>query len=186
MALNAKKSTCIRFGRHFNDECRPINTASGECLCWVTSCRYLGVTLIAAKHFKISISSNKKSFYKSFNSIYGKIGRRASEDVIIKLVVSKCIPIFTYGLDACPLLKSDLRSMDFVFVRALMRIFKTNSIEIINHCQSSFHLRKLSVVVIDLKLRFLQRYITSDNLFCSFLVILLDVRLFHMTLTISN
>ena len=81
--------------------------------------------------------------HKSFNSIYGKIGHRASEDVIIKLV-SKCIPVFTYGLDACPLLKSDLRSMDFVFVRALMPVLNTNSIEIINHCQSSsFHLRGL-------------------------------------------
>jgi len=168
MALNAKKSTCIRFGRHFKDECRPIITASGDSLCWVSSCRYLGVTLIAAKYFKISVSGNKKSFYKSFNSIYGKIGRRASEDVVIKLVVSKCIPVFTYGLDACPLLKSDLRSMDFVFVRSLMRVFNTNSIDIINHCLSSFHLSKPSAIVSNLKLRFLQRYIISDNLFCLF------------------
>lgn len=168
MALNAKKSTCIRFGRYFKDECRPITTSSGECLCWVSSCRYLGVMLIAAKYFKISISSNKKSFYKSFNSIYGKIGRRASEDVVTKLIVSKCLPVFTYGLDACPLLKSDLRSMDFVFIRALMRVFNTNSIEIINQCQLSFHLRKPSAIVSNLKLRFLQRYITTDNLHCSF------------------
>jgi len=73
------------------------------------------------------------------------------------------------SLDACPLLKSDLRSMDFVFVRALMRVFNINSIEIINHCQSSFHLRKPSAIVSNLKLiRFLQRYVISDNLFCSF------------------
>ena len=54
MALNAKKSICIRFGRHFKSECRSITTLSGECLCWVNSCRYLGVTLIAAKLQNIS------------------------------------------------------------------------------------------------------------------------------------
>ena len=76
--------------------------------------------------------------------------------------------MFTYGLDACSLLKSDIRSMDFVFVRALMRVFNTNSIEVINHCLTSFHLRKPSAIVSNLKLRFLQRYIISDNLFRSF------------------
>ena len=76
--------------------------------------------------------------------------------------------MFTYGLDACPLLKSDLRSLDFVFVRALMRVFNTNSIEIINDCQTLFHLRKPSVIISNMKLRFLNRYITTDNLFCSF------------------
>ena len=166
MALNAKKCTCIRFGRYFKDECRSIITASGESLCWVNSCRYLGVTLVAAKYFKISLINNKKSFYRSFNSIYSKVGRHASEDVVVKLIVSKCLPVFTYGLDACPLLKSDIRSMDFMFVRMLMRVFNTNSIDIINQCLSVFHLRKPSVLVSNFKLRFLQRFVNSDNLFC--------------------
>ena len=39
----------------------------------------------------------------------------ASEKVIIQLILSKCIPIpMSNGLEACPLKKSDSKSLDFV------------------------------------------------------------------------
>jgi len=50
----------------------------------------------------------KRSFYRAANSIYGKIGRIASEEVVIQLIKSKCIPALLYGLKACPLTKSDI------------------------------------------------------------------------------
>jgi len=34
-------------------------------------------------------SNNKASFFKAFNSIYGKIGRSASEEVTFELIKSK-------------------------------------------------------------------------------------------------
>jgi len=33
-----------------------------------------------------------KSFYRSFNSIFGKLGRLASEEVILHLVNVQCVP----------------------------------------------------------------------------------------------
>ena len=50
----------------------------------------------------------KKSFHRSANAIFGKIGRIAPEEATLELVSSKCIPELIYGLEACPLLKSDL------------------------------------------------------------------------------
>ena len=94
MALNAKKSVCLRFGPRFKDECCPLTTASGESLCWVDQCRYLGVYLVTAKTFKSSLSNNKKSFYRFFNTIYSKVGRRASEETVVKLISAKCLPVF--------------------------------------------------------------------------------------------
>jgi len=41
-------------------------------------------------------------FYRSFNPIFGKIGRLASEEVIVQLISVKCLPFLMYGLDACP------------------------------------------------------------------------------------
>ena len=32
----------------------------------------------------------------------------------LQLINTKCIPILLHGLEACPLLKSDLSSLDFV------------------------------------------------------------------------
>jgi len=53
-------------------------------------------------------------------AIFVKVGRLASEEVVLQLLNSKCIPVLLYGLEACPLLKSDLSSVDFVIVRFLI------------------------------------------------------------------
>jgi len=63
--------------------------------------------------FKCSLDHAKKS-YLSANAIFGKVGRVASEEVTLQLNKSKCIPVLLYGLEACPLNKSDLHSLDFV------------------------------------------------------------------------
>jgi len=43
-----------------------------------------------------------------------------------------------YGLDACYLSDSQLNSLDFVINRLLMKMFKTNNIDIVKYCQSCF------------------------------------------------
>ena len=50
----------------------------------------------------------------SYNAIFGKVGRIASEEVVLQLLNIKCIPVLLYGLEACPLLKSDLKSLDLL------------------------------------------------------------------------
>ena len=39
--------------------------------------------------------------YRAANSIFGKIGRVASEEVVLQLIKSKCVPVLLYGLEAC-------------------------------------------------------------------------------------
>ena len=68
----------------------------------------------------------KKGFYRAANAIFGKVGRIASEEVILQLIISKCIPVLLYGLEACPLVKSELSSLDFVINRFFMKMFHTN------------------------------------------------------------
>ena len=43
-----------------------------------------------------------------------------------------------YGLDACYLNKSQLNSLDFTINRLFMKLFKTNSIDIVKYCQYCF------------------------------------------------
>ena len=42
-----------------------------------------------------------------------KIGRIASEDVVIQLLKLKCIAVLLYALEVCNLSKRDLHSLDF-------------------------------------------------------------------------
>ena len=89
--------------------------------------------------FKCSLDHAKKSFYRAANAVFGKIGRVASEEVTLQLIKSKCLPVLLlYGLEACPLTKTDLQSLDFVINRFFMKLFATSNIEIVKCCQEYF------------------------------------------------
>ena len=86
-----------------------------------------------------------KSFYRSANAIFGKVGRAANEEAVIQLLVSKCIPILMYGLEACPLIKS------IVILRLcrepfFMKLFRTSSTEVVKQCQEYFAVEIPSVL----------------------------------------
>jgi len=89
--------------------------------------------------FKCSLDYAKKSFYRSANATFGKVGRLASEEVTLQLIKSKCIPVLLYGLDACLINKSDLHSLDFVMkTDFFIKLFRTSNIETVSCCQEYF------------------------------------------------
>jgi len=85
----------MRFGSRYKNTCANV-VAAGVNIDWVTSTRYLGVYFESSVRFKCSFSSNKAGFYKSFNAIFGKIGRCASEEVVFALIKTKCLPVLLY------------------------------------------------------------------------------------------
>ena len=86
----------------------------------------------------------KKSFYRSFNAIFGKTGRIAPENVVMRLIKSKCVPVLLYAVDACPTNRTLESPLQFPLTRIMMKIFKTNSKEIMNNCQLYFGLQPIS------------------------------------------
>ena len=94
MAINFDKSCCLRVGPRNNIACATITSLSGRDLPWVAEMRYLGVYFMQyiLCSFKCSLDHAKRSFYRAANSIFGKIGRIAPEEVILQLVKSKCVP----------------------------------------------------------------------------------------------
>jgi len=69
----------------------------------VDELRYLGVIIMRSRAFKCSLRHAMKLFYRSANAIFDEIGRIASKEVVLQLIVSKSIPVVLYGLEACPL-----------------------------------------------------------------------------------
>jgi len=69
-----------------------IITCDGHKLPWSNEIRYLGTYTVQSRQFKCSLDYAKKSFFRSRNAIFGKIGRNASEEVILELIRS--IPIW--------------------------------------------------------------------------------------------
>ena len=125
----------MRVGPRYNVRCCSIVTGNQN-LPWVDIIRYLRVFFVSSRKLKCSLDHPKRSFYRSVNAVYGKVGRLASEDVLLHLVDSKCMPILLYSAEVCPLLQSDIRSLDFVIICFLMKLFKTNNEDIIDGCCS--------------------------------------------------
>jgi len=90
------------------------------------------VYITQSRKFRCSLNHAKQSFHRSINAIFGKIGRTASEEVILEMVKSKCLPILLYGLECFCLNVSDMKSLDFTVTRFLMKLFKSSNINLIN------------------------------------------------------
>jgi len=113
MAINAKKSCCLRIGPRCNVDCANILTHDGCSLRWVAELRYLGIFIARARTFRCSLNYAKRSFFGAVNGLFVKLLNLASETVILELFKSKCMPILLYGLESCQLGNADLRSLDF-------------------------------------------------------------------------
>ena len=130
--------------------------------------RYLGLFIIWSHTFKCSLNHAKCSFYRAVNGIYGRIGRTASEEVILELIKSKCLPILLYGLEACPLSKTNLRTLDFSINQFFMKLFNTTEIQTVTEWQLIFDLKLLSAIIAGGSKVFLIKYNSClAIIFCS-------------------
>ena len=117
MAINVKKSRCLRIDARRDKLCSRIHTLNGREFDWFNEVRYLGVHIVRSHQFKCSVDQAKRSFYRAANSIFAKVGRLASEEVLVQLLKQKCRLILLYGLDVCNLDKRTMQSLDFTINR---------------------------------------------------------------------
>jgi len=82
------------------------------------------------------------------------------------------MPVLLYGLEACPLNKADINSLDFVINRLCMNIFKTTDINIVKYYQCQFNFRLPSDILAQRSEKFSVKYRLCDSIFCQLLQIL--------------
>jgi len=83
MQINVAKSACLRIGPRSDKKCCNLVTNSRYLINWTDRIRYLGTYLLSSKSLCSCNREAKACFYRSFNSIFGKIGRIAPENVIV-------------------------------------------------------------------------------------------------------
>ena len=176
MHINSSKSFCLRIGPDFKLNPSHLITHNGAAISWSPRIRYLGIYIVSKSVFHCSLDHSKRSFYMSFNSIYGKIGNVASEELLIHLVKTKCLPKMLYGLECLTLNKAQLASLDFVVNSAMIKIFKTKSSDVILECKKTFGLQKIENYILQRRATFLNkmkaRALVSNNIVNNILAIL--------------
>jgi len=79
-----------------------------------------------SRSFKCSLDTAKRSFYHAANAIFCKIGLRASEDVILELIRTKCLSAALYGLEL-EAYHCCIRAWFCLFVYCLFTVFAVTS-----------------------------------------------------------
>jgi len=148
----------MRFGPRFKNACADI-VVSSHSIKWEMSARYLGVYLESSTKFKCSFSKrNKAGFLKSFNSIFGKIGRSAPEKVLFELIKSKCLPILLYGTDVCPMNSADRHLLQFTINKIVYKKFGAMSKDLYIEISAHFGIESVENLIANRRNRFINRY----------------------------
>ena len=163
--VNVKKSACIRFGLRSKNACANVVAAEVN-IDWVTSTRYLGVYFESSVRFKCSFSKNKAGFYRSFNAIFGKIRRCATEEVVFALINTKCLPVLLYGTEVCPTNAADLHSMQFTINRVIIKLVGTMSQNYYQEVSNYFGINTVKQLIRNRFERFKISYGAADNYLC--------------------
>jgi len=132
-------------------------TTGGHLILWIDEMRYIGLFIVQSYIFRCTLDHAKRSFDRALNGIFRKIGRTASEEVLLELTKTKYLPILLYGLDACPLNKTNLRLLNFSVNRFFIKLYKTSDtgVQIVAKCQLTFCFRLPSAIKLRIESRLL-------------------------------
>jgi len=76
------------------------------------------------------------------------------------------MPCLLYALEACPINKTQEKSLEFTINRVLMKNFRTVSVDVIRECRLWFGIPDIKVLVVKRKKKFLMKYANSANGLC--------------------
>jgi len=129
----------------------------------VSSVKYLGVHVVAAKCFKISVDHLKVRFYRVFNCIFSRVKAPNSELVVIHLLKSYCLPFLLYASEAVLPSNSNIQSLDNCINRAIFKIFGLNGSECIQAIRQSVNLPSLKLLIESRRLKFVNRLLNHKQ-----------------------
>lgn len=134
MAINVKKSICMRIGPRHNVDVSKI-AINAETLEWKNELKYLGVNFLSANVIRCNLQIMRQKYFRALNGIFYKIGTRSSPMVILSLVDSFCIPILSYGVESFNIRQADYNYLDAAYNAAFAKVFSTFDRDIIRCCQ---------------------------------------------------
>ena len=161
LKFNSSKSVAMRIGVRYKAQCAPLSLCGGQ-LKFVSELKYLGVCLVAAKCFKISVNQLKVKFFRVFNCIYARSKAANSEMVTVELLKAYCLPFLLYGLESVSPSKSQLRSLNNCINRAVFKVFGVNDAVCVNDLRCFVGLHDVEELVERRRLKFVDRLISSS------------------------
>ena len=138
LKFNVKKSNVMVVGAN-EGGILPTIQLGMEDLNWVTEIKCLGVMLFSKKGLRVYVDYNCRKFLGTSLSILQNCGNM-SEHAPCEIILTKYLPILTYGLECFKLLEYEKRHITVAFNTVIRRIFKLSkhtSVRHVLHCLGS-------------------------------------------------
>ena len=141
-------------------------------LAWLRSQSHLISPSVACIRLSISYQNSDRYFQRLTRPNLWERGRKICYACNISLSVTVActakkkwlINCLLYALEACPVNKTQLRSLEFTLNRVLMKVFRTTSMDVIAECRYWFGLLEMETLIAKRKQRFTAKYVQSDVL----------------------
>lgn len=166
LEMNYDKCSSIRFGSNFDVHVEPLLAGTCNSIKWCDEICYLGVHLVAGRKLKFSVADAKRKFNKSCNAVLSKVLCTCNHVLTMHLLHIKCLPSLLYGVEAMDLTSAQLQSMDFVYIRFAMKVFRLFNRQSIMECLNFMHIELPSVLVARRRAKFLCKLRNAGNSFC--------------------
>ena len=122
---------------------------------------------VSGRALRCSFDQCKCRYYRAFNAVFSKVGRLAPEEVVLDLIQNKCLPVLLYGVETCPMLVRDKRSLAFTVTRSLIKLFQTGSATVVSDCMNFFHFLTVSHQIYIRTAKFLENFMCGENYICT-------------------
>ena len=143
LAFNPKKSRILVFGKEKIDltKLKPI-LLNNSVVDFVTSIKYLGVTIVSDNGLCFSATCDIRSFYRASNSILTSLNK-PSDKVLIHLLYTNCVPIISHACDIKVFSARDMRDANTAINDAIRKIFTFNRWESVRSLREGFHKKSI-------------------------------------------
>ena len=141
---------------------------------FVESYRYLGFNIVSDVHFKLSSSECLRGFFGAVNSVLTVI-KRPTENVLMQLLYTNCVPILTYGAAVRDLTASEKQRHNVAVNNAVRRIFGFRYYQSIRQLREFYHYDPVEVMFAKARKRFLTSISNHSNELLRTLFTLVDV-----------
>ena len=163
LSFNPKKSKVLVFSKgKVEMENRKQILLNGGMVEYVTSITYLGVTLESNKGLTFSAKSEIRTFHRAGNSILSVL-QKPSEEVLIELLYTNCVPIVTYACNVKSFSAGDMRDCNTAINDAIRKIFGFHRWESIRSLRESFSKRSVYEIFAESADKFYQSLSTYRN-----------------------
>ena len=162
LLFNPSKTKIMIIGKLRTDQRVEPLVFNGHQVEFVNEWRYLGFNLTSGVTLGYSAASRLLSYYRATNCLINAI-YKPSEEVLMRLLNSYCIPILTYGAQVTVFNYSDTHSMSVALNDAIRKIFGWNRWQSVSELRKLMGYDSLEIIFAKLKRRFLIKLHKSDN-----------------------